>query len=108
MQFKLFSPVSFVAVAIAVTVAHTAETKWYSTRSCAGTDSLDYQNLGCDICVDPSLDWYAVEVTGINSNQRVTAHNEDKCTSASQVAQQYGDVCIVAGATAIRSFYIAC
>jgi hypothetical protein len=34
--------------------------------------------------------------SGISSSQRVTAHNEDKCTSASQVAQQYGDVCIVA------------
>jgi hypothetical protein len=34
--------------------------------------------------------------SGISSSQRVTAHNENKCTSASQVAQQYGDVCIIA------------
>jgi hypothetical protein len=55
MHFKLFSPVSLVALAAAVTVALAAETQWYPTRSCAGSASLDYQNLGCNVCVDPSL-----------------------------------------------------
>jgi hypothetical protein len=54
MHFKLFSSVSFVVVAVAVTVGHAAETKWYTARSCGGTDSLDYQNLGCNVCVDPA------------------------------------------------------
>jgi len=107
MHLKLISSVSFV-VALAAAVAQAAETKWYTTRSCDGGAALDYQNLGCNICVDPALDWYAVEVSGISSSQRVTCHNQNKCTSASQVGQQYGDVCMIAGGTAIRSFYIAC
>lgn len=37
-----------------------------------------------------------INQTGITSNTRVTAHNEDGCTSASQVAQVYGPACIEA------------
>jgi hypothetical protein len=58
MHFKLVSSVSFV-VALAATVAQAAETKWYTTRSCDGSASLDYQNLGCNVCVDPSLGMFS-------------------------------------------------
>jgi hypothetical protein len=53
MHLKLISSVSFV-VALAVAVAQAAETKWYTTRSCAGSAALDYQNLSCNVCVDPA------------------------------------------------------
>ncbi|KAH7928842.1 hypothetical protein BV22DRAFT_1030223 [Leucogyrophana mollusca] len=94
--------------AAATAFAASAEVQWYTTRSCAGGSALDYRGVACNSCQDPALDWYAVEVTGIDSSQQVTVHNEDGCTSASVVAQQYGDVCIVAGATALRSVYVSC
>ncbi|KZP07811.1 hypothetical protein FIBSPDRAFT_939298 [Athelia psychrophila] len=85
---------SFLALAIAATFVSAAEVKWWSTKSsCQGSPSEDYQNLGCG-CNDPPGDWEAVQVTGITSGTRVTAHNQNGCTSASQVAQVYGPACI--------------
>jgi hypothetical protein len=46
--------VSFVVAAVA-TVTQAAETKWYTQRSCGGTASLDYKDLGCNVCNDPDL-----------------------------------------------------
>lgn len=54
-----------------VSVSEAARTRWYTTRSCDGGWSLDYQNLGiyapcllkdvsltyptgCNVCVDPA------------------------------------------------------
>jgi hypothetical protein len=59
MHFKLFSSVSFV-VAVVTTVTQAAETKWYTERSCKGGAALDYKNLGCNICVDPSLGMFSI------------------------------------------------
>ncbi|KAF9463727.1 hypothetical protein BDZ94DRAFT_1308626 [Collybia nuda] len=106
-------------------VSNAARTRWYTTRSCDGGAALDYQNLGarsslsliislfkditgCNVCVDPALDWYAVLIEGVGSDQRISSHNQNSCTPRSQVGQFYGPACNTAGATAIRSMWIAC
>jgi len=99
---------ALIALTIAATFAGAAEVKWWTVKNgCAGNPSEDYQGLGCG-CNDPPGDWQQVQVTGITSGTRVTAHNQNSCTSASQVAQVYGPACIEAGQTALRSFYISC
>ncbi|KII93523.1 hypothetical protein PLICRDRAFT_694683 [Plicaturopsis crispa FD-325 SS-3] len=91
-----------------VTAARGAEVKFYNSRACNDPPSEDYRNVACNSCVDPAGDWFAAAVSGIGSGQRWTLHNEDKCTSKSQVAQAYGNGCGVAGHTAIRSVWVAC
>ncbi|KAH7928841.1 hypothetical protein BV22DRAFT_171209 [Leucogyrophana mollusca] len=97
----------FIAAVVAA-VAQAAEVQWFTSRSCDGGSALDYRNVACNTCIDPDGDWYAVEVTGIGSNQAVTAHNQHGCTSSSVVGQQYGNICLEAGNTALRSVYVAC
>jgi len=106
----MFIKISIISliVAVAATVTQAAEVQWYTVRSCAGGSSVDDQGVGCNVCVDPDGDWLAVEVTGVNSNQAVTAYNEHGCPSGSVVAQQFGNVCIAAGQTALRSVFVAC
>ncbi|THG97916.1 hypothetical protein EW026_g4189 [Hermanssonia centrifuga] len=101
---------SFVAFAVlaAAAVVNCAELQFYTTRSCAGGASQDYQNVACNSCIDPPLDWYAVQFSGLGSGNRVDIYNEDACAESAQVGQAYGDLCFVAGQTAIRSAYVAC
>ncbi|THH02109.1 hypothetical protein EW026_g738 [Hermanssonia centrifuga] len=106
MSFKL-SFAAFAALA-AATVVHGAEVQYYTTRSCSGAASQDYRNVACNSCIDPPGDWWAVQFSGLGVNNRVTVHNQNSCTSASQVGQAYGNVCFAAGATALRSAWVAC
>ncbi|PSS38017.1 hypothetical protein PHLCEN_2v102 [Hermanssonia centrifuga] len=117
MSFKL-SFAAFAALA-AATVVHGAEVQYYTTRSCSGAASQDYRNVACNSCIDPpggmpiptsqftppdrhyhTPDWWAVQFSGLGVNNRVTVHN--------QVGQAYGNVCFAAGATALRSAWVAC
>ncbi|KAF9007168.1 hypothetical protein BDQ17DRAFT_1351536 [Cyathus striatus] len=79
-----------------------------SGRHLCGSPSLEYRNIGCNTCVDPANDWWGARVFDIGDNQRVSMHNQDRCTPGSQVGQWYGNVCARAGATALRSVWIAC
>ncbi|KAH7912857.1 asparaginase [Hygrophoropsis aurantiaca] len=99
---------AFLVLLAVATAVLGEEIQWYTTRSCSGSSSLDYRNVACNTCNNPDGDWYAVEVTGIGSGQQVTVHNQHGCTSGSVVGQQYGDLCMVAGNTALRSVYVSC
>ncbi|KAF8202765.1 hypothetical protein K438DRAFT_1758078 [Mycena galopus ATCC 62051] len=50
----------------------------------------------------------SVLFSGVNSSNRVTVHNEDGCTPASQVEQGFDPACWNKGATALRSAWVAC
>ncbi|KAF9043044.1 hypothetical protein BJ165DRAFT_1612235 [Panaeolus papilionaceus] len=58
--------------------------------------------------LDALLDWYGAEVFDISGDMRVSMHNQDNCTPASQVGPWYGNICAQAGATALRSVWVAC
>ncbi|KAF7317692.1 Asparaginase [Mycena kentingensis (nom. inval.)] len=62
----------------------------------------------CNFCSDPPGDWSSVLFSGISGNQRVTVHNQDGCTPASQVGQGFGPACWNQGATKLRSAWVAC
>ncbi|KAF8993940.1 hypothetical protein BDQ17DRAFT_1331356 [Cyathus striatus] len=93
-----------------ISTASGASVNFYSTKeaTCGGSPSLEYRFVACNTCVDPALDWWGAEVFDIASNQRVSMHNQNSCTPASQVGQWYGNVCALAGATALRSVWVAC
>ncbi|KAF8977790.1 hypothetical protein BDQ17DRAFT_1550771 [Cyathus striatus] len=108
MQFTdAFLATSFLAF---ISTVRGASVNFYNSKeaTCSGSPSMEYRNLGCNTCIDPPGDWWGAQVFDISDNQRVSMHNEDKCTPASQVGQWYGNTCATAGNTALRSVWIAC
>ncbi|KAH7907484.1 hypothetical protein BJ138DRAFT_1116650 [Hygrophoropsis aurantiaca] len=101
------SSIAFLAV-IAAVGAHAAELQWYNARDCTGSSIIDQRNIGCNTCQTPGDEYYGVSVSGVSSGQEISFYNEKDCPSASLVGQHYGDECLVAGATALKSVYIAC
>ncbi|KAF9043043.1 hypothetical protein BJ165DRAFT_1482455 [Panaeolus papilionaceus] len=100
---------TLVALAFAST-AYGATVRFYITKeaTCGGGASQEYRNVGCNSCVDPPGDWWGAQVTDIGSNQRISMHNQNSCTPASQVGQWYGNTCARAGNTALRSVWVSC
>ncbi|KAA1478668.1 hypothetical protein DENSPDRAFT_788300 [Dentipellis sp. KUC8613] len=94
--------VSLIPAAVGIRV------QFFTSRSCAGASSEDYRNLNCNTCVDPPFQWGATQFSELGGNNRVTIHNQNGCTSKSQVGQGYGNVCFVQGATGIQSAWVAC
>ncbi|KAK7681751.1 hypothetical protein QCA50_015098 [Cerrena zonata] len=100
-----------------------AQVEFFTNKAC---DSASETYRGdCNFCSDPPggkplscseflailsvrTDWGAVRFSDIPSDFRVTVHNQDKCTSASQVGQGFGPACWIQGATKIRSAWVAC
>ncbi|TFY63702.1 hypothetical protein EVG20_g6206 [Dentipellis fragilis] len=91
--------------------------QFFTPRSCAGAASEDYRNLNCNTCVDPPFSasplplysrWGATQFSELGGNNRVTIHNQNGCSSRSQVGQGYGNVCFVQGSTGIQSAWVAC
>ncbi|TFK32953.1 asparaginase [Crucibulum laeve] len=99
---------SFIYVAIIAFTATVEATvvKFYTERNC-NSASQEFR-VGCNTCIDPPGDWFAAQVSDIGPNQRVSMHNQDRCTSASQVGQWFGPVCGAAGRTALRSVWVSC
>ncbi|KAF9002913.1 hypothetical protein BDQ17DRAFT_1480957 [Cyathus striatus] len=93
-----------------ISTASGASLNFYSTKAatCGGPINTEYRFINCNTCVQPALNWWGVEIFDITSDQRVTVHNQNSCTTASQVGQWYGNVCVLAGATALRSVWVAC
>lgn len=80
--------------------------RFYTQRNCENA-AQDFR-VGCNTCIDPPGDWFAAQVSDIGPNQRVSIHNQDRCTPASQIGQWFGPVCGPAGRTAIRSVWVSC
>ncbi|PPQ69272.1 hypothetical protein CVT24_000078 [Panaeolus cyanescens] len=104
---KLIS--SFISLALAAT-AYSASVNFYTTRegTCGDPPTQEYRGVACNTCVDPPLDWGGAYVFDVSGDTRVSMHNQDNCTPGSQVGQWYGNVCARAGATALRSVWVAC
>jgi hypothetical protein len=90
-----------------LSLASATTVRFYSEKTCQGGVRQEFR-VGCNTCIDPEGDFQAAEITDIGPNQRVSVHNQDQCTTASQVGQWYGPVCASAGHTAIRSVWVAC
>ncbi|KAF9970940.1 hypothetical protein BGZ73_006191 [Actinomortierella ambigua] len=98
--------VSLIAFA-SLSVASAAVVRFYSEKTCQGGVRQEFR-VGCNQCVDPNGDFQSIQVTDIKAGQRVSVHNQDRCTTASQTGQWYGPVCASAGHTALRSVWVAC
>ncbi|KAF8909138.1 hypothetical protein CPB85DRAFT_1222246, partial [Mucidula mucida] len=94
------------AALVVVGVVDSATVQFSTGLNCQAF-SETYQG-SCNFCADPPGDWSSVLFSGIDSSNRVTVHNQDRCTSASQVGQGYGPACWNQGATKLRSAWVAC
>ncbi|KAJ7669333.1 asparaginase [Mycena polygramma] len=104
MQFSAF----FTALVMAAAAHNVAgATVQFSGETGCRSFSNTYQG-SCNFCADPPGDFASVLFSGIGSSNRVTIHNQNGCTSASQVGQGYGGACWNKGGTAIRSAWVAC
>ncbi|KAF9017746.1 asparaginase [Hymenopellis radicata] len=101
MQFS-----SLFAALIMAVVVDSAMVQFSTGLNCQSF-SETYQG-SCNFCSDPPGDWSSVLFSGIDSSNRVTVHNQNGCTSASQVGQGYGPACWNQGATKLRSAWVAC
>jgi hypothetical protein len=101
MKVTVFFALASLSLVSATTV------KFFPDKTCQGGVKQEFR-VGCNTCVDPEGDFQSVEITDIGSGQRVSVHNQDQCTTASQVGQWYGSVCASAGHTALRSVWISC
>ncbi|KAK7688095.1 hypothetical protein QCA50_008465 [Cerrena zonata] len=100
-----FLSILLVSASLAATVKG-AQVEFFSNKAC---DSASQTYRGnCNFCADPPGDWGAVRFSDIPSNFRVTVHNQNGCTSASQVGQGFGPACWLQGATKLRSAWVAC
>ena len=122
------STIFVIGASFAATV-HGAQVQFFTNKAC-DSPSQTYRG-GCNFCADPPggtasppftmllmmytmltsfvfVDWGAVRFSDIPSNYRVTVHNQNKCTTKSQVGQGYGAACWRQGATKIRSAWVAC
>ncbi|KAK7006380.1 asparaginase [Favolaschia claudopus] len=79
----------------------------FSTSSGCSSFQDTYQG-DCNFCSDPPGDFASVLFSDLPSSYRVTVHNEDNCTPASQVGQGFGAACWNKGGTALRSAWVAC
>ena len=112
-------------ITLVVTFVSGAQVEFYVNRAC---DSSSQTFRGdCNFCADPpfgrspleykrryfgsvsfGVDWGAVQFSDISADTRVSIHNQDGCTGASQVGQGFGPACWLQGATKIRSAFVAC
>ncbi|KAK3837583.1 MAG: hypothetical protein JOS17DRAFT_731316 [Linnemannia elongata] len=90
-----------------LSLASATTVQFYSEKTCQGGVRQEFR-VGCNTCIDPEGDFQSTQITDIGAGQRVSVHNQDGCTSASQVGQWYGSVCASAGATALRSVWVSC
>ncbi|KAF9902304.1 hypothetical protein EC991_005044 [Linnemannia zychae] len=90
-----------------LSIVSATNVKFYSEKTCQGGVRQEFR-VGCNTCIDPEGDFWSTQVTEIGSGQRVSVHNQNGCTTKSQVGQWYGNVCASAGHTAIRSVWVAC
>ncbi|KAG0226488.1 hypothetical protein BGW41_004199 [Actinomortierella wolfii] len=84
-----------------------AKVRFYTSKTCQGGVRQEFR-VGCNVCVDPEGDFQSIQVTEIGANQRISVHNQDKCTPKSQTGQWYGPLCASAGHTALRSVWVSC
>ncbi|KAJ7359980.1 hypothetical protein DFH08DRAFT_685961, partial [Mycena albidolilacea] len=100
---------SFFTALIIAAAAHSGSgaTVQFSTSTGCGSFQDTYQG-SCNFCADPPGNFASVLFSGIDSSNRVTIHNEDNCTPASQVGQGFGPACWNQGHTSIRSAWVAC
>ncbi|KAJ7686272.1 hypothetical protein B0H17DRAFT_940506, partial [Mycena rosella] len=94
------------ALVMAASAAGQAVVQFSTTEGCVSF-SQTFEG-SCNFCSDPPGNFGSVLFSGISSANRVTVHNEDGCTSASQVGQGFGDACWNQGATSLRSAWVAC
>ncbi|KAK7688096.1 hypothetical protein QCA50_008466 [Cerrena zonata] len=100
-----FLSVALVSISTVATV-NGATVEFFVNKAC---DSASESFRGnCNFCADPPFDWGAVRFSDIPADSRVTIHNQDGCTSASQVGQGFGPSCWLQGATKLRSAFVAC
>ncbi|KAJ6626489.1 asparaginase [Mycena sp. CBHHK59/15] len=101
MQFtSLFTALIMTAIVEGATVQ-------FSTGLGCASFSQTFQG-SCNFCADPPFDWSSILFSGIDGSNRVTVHNQDNCTPASQVGQGFGPACWNQGATKLRSAWVAC
>ncbi|KAJ6530114.1 asparaginase [Mycena capillaripes] len=103
-QFSTF----FTALVVAVTARSVAGATVQFSTSTGCSSFQDTYEGNCNFCSDPPGDFASVLFSGLSSSNRVTVHNQDNCTPASQVGQGFGNACWNKGATAIRSAWVAC
>lgn len=101
MKATIFFAIASLGLASATVV------QFYPDKTCQGGVKQEFR-VGCNTCIDPEGDFQSTQVTDIGGGQRVSVHNQDGCTTKSQVGQWYGPVCASAGHTAIRSVWVAC
>nr|CBX26646.1 asparaginase [Flammulina velutipes] len=99
-SFALFVPLIVAAVVNSAVVT-------FSTGLGCNSVSQTYRG-NCNFCADPPGDWSSVGFSEIGGDNRVTVHNQNSCTPASQVGQGFGPACWNQGATKLRSAWVAC
>ncbi|KAG0617839.1 hypothetical protein M758_4G019100 [Ceratodon purpureus] len=92
-----------IGVAAVSTEAAIIET--FNERGCNGNPTNTFKLNGnqCQTFFGQS----SVRVTDINSDIRVSIHNQQNCNTASSVGQAFGPLCFNQGATKIQAVFIA-
>ncbi|TFK95406.1 hypothetical protein BDV98DRAFT_537756 [Pterulicium gracile] len=99
---------SFLAVVFGAVAVHAGTVQFYTGTGCPGSATHTYRFDDCNRCLDPPGNFGSIRFSDIAGNRRVTVHNQDRCTSASQVGQGYGPACWRQGATSLRSAWVSC
>ncbi|KAG0578417.1 hypothetical protein KC19_4G021100 [Ceratodon purpureus] len=82
-----------------------AKIETFNGLGCEGSPTNTFLVNGnqCQTFIDQS----SVRVTDINSDVRVSFHNQRNCDTASSVGQAFGPICSNQGATKLRAVFIA-
>ncbi|KAG0618607.1 hypothetical protein M758_4G077600 [Ceratodon purpureus] len=92
-------------LSVAAVSTEAAKIETFNGLGCEGAPTNTFLVNGnqCQTFIDQS----SVRVTEINSDVRVSIHNQRNCDTASSVGQAFGPLCFNQGATKIRAVFIA-
>ncbi|TFL05004.1 hypothetical protein BDV98DRAFT_561307 [Pterulicium gracile] len=99
--------VALIAASIVGSNAFTVQT-FTNARGCAGSPTNEYRFTNCNVCIQPPGTFQSVRFTDMDTNRRVTIHNQKNCTPGSQTGQGYGPSCWNQGATVLQSAFVSC